>query len=443
MEVCSLPPNRWGLYEMHGNVDEWCEDHWHPNYDGAPSDGSAWVVGGGAFRVLRGGSWYSDARGVRAAYRYQIVPTLRVVNVGFRCVRGHTESRAAEPAVLTPGRALERRPSFEPPSRAIRVQHRLGNGPESAPLPQVPALILRSDREEIRLGRMVKPDWASGIGRDRFGLFADLTVPGRRTSDITQRLRWIPPGRFLLGSPEGEDGRFQDEGPVHPVTIAEGFWLFDTPCTQALWVAVTGFNPSRFVSSARPVECVDFRDVAEFFTNFNRIVPGFRLPSEAQWEYACRAGSNSGIFSGELTILGANNAPALDPVAWYAGNSGVGFELDNGNDSRDWPDKQYPHTHAGTRSVGRKAANPWGLYDMLGNVAEWCEDQWHSSYKGAPEDGSAWIDTSIASRADPLSHVVRGGSWSCGARDVRVAARACGGPSRLGDDLGFRCARIQ
>ena len=187
-------------------------------------------------------------------------------------------------------------------------------------------------------------------------------------------MRWIPPGRFLMGSLEDEAGRYDWEGPQHEVTIARGFWLFDTPCTQALWQAVMdGDNPSRFQSPDRPVENVSWNDVQEFLTRINKKVSGLDLvlPSEAQWEYACRAGTTTALYTGEIEILGERNAPALDPITWYGGNSGVGFELDNGYDSGDWPKKQYDHKRAGTRPVGLKAANPWGgLSDMLGNVWE-------------------------------------------------------------------------
>ncbi|MEE8525992.1 MAG: SUMF1/EgtB/PvdO family nonheme iron enzyme, partial [Thermoanaerobaculia bacterium] len=128
------------------------------------------------------------------------------------------------------------------------------------------------------------------------------------------------------------------------------------------------------------------------------------------------------------------NAPVLDAIAWYGGNSGVDFELEDGWDSSDWPEKQYPHVFAGTRPVAKKAPNPWGLYDMLGNVHEWCSDFWADSYEGAeivdpsgPEKGS--------------SRVIRGGSWISVARDVRAAYRDRYDPGYRDDGLGFRLAR--
>ena len=279
------------------------------------------------------------------------------------------------------------------------------------------------------------PDWASEWGHDRFGVYVAFTL-----DDVTQRLRWIPPGQFLMGSPAGEAGRYSDEGPQHEVLIAEGYWLFDTPCTQALWEAVMGENPSRFRSPTRPVEQVSYEDVQTFLQELNARVEGLNLslPSEAQWEYACRAGTTTATWAGDLTILGENNAPELDKIAWYGGNSGVGFELDNGYDSSGWPGKQHEHTRAGTQPVGEKAPNPWGLHDMLGNVWERCADHWHDNYAGAPTDGSAWID-----RTGAASRVIRGGSWSFGARYVRAASRFRYGPGSRDDYLGFRCARVQ
>jgi formylglycine-generating enzyme required for sulfatase activity len=260
------------------------------------------------------------------------------------------------------------------------------------------------------------PDWASAWGQDRFGVYVAFQIGA-----ATQRLRWIPPGRFWMGSPEDEAGRGEDEGPRHEVTLESGFWLFDTPCTQALWEAVMGGNPSRFVSPTRPVEQVSFEDAERFLARVNERVPKLDLvlPSEAQWEYACRAGTETASYAGAMSIVGEHNAPVLDAIAWYGGNSGIGFELENGEDSSDWPEKQYDHAKAGTRPVGLKAPNPWGLHDMLGNVWEW---------------------TGTAGAAD---RVFRGGSWHGHARSVRAASRSHSAPSYRDGRNGFRCARVQ
>jgi formylglycine-generating enzyme required for sulfatase activity len=278
------------------------------------------------------------------------------------------------------------------------------------------------------------PVWATGWGQDSHGVFVEFAV-----DTVSQRLRWIPPGRFQMGSPESEPGRFDSEGPQHAVTISRGFWLFDTPCTQALWQVVMGDNPSRFKSPDRPVERVSWNDIQDFLTRINRRLPGvdLGLPSEAQWEYACRAGTATALYTGDIEILGENNAPALDPIAWYGGNSGVDFDLKgDGHDSKDWPGKQYPHEKAGTHPVRHKRPNPWGLHDMLGNVWEWCEDGQRTYEAKAATDPLGSLE------AGGL-RVVRGGSWSDYARDARAACRDQSPPDGRDDYLGFRCARVQ
>ncbi|MBF0399829.1 MAG: formylglycine-generating enzyme family protein [Magnetococcales bacterium] len=275
------------------------------------------------------------------------------------------------------------------------------------------------------------------MGRDRVGLWVTITLAADGGKPVTQRLRWIPPGRFWMGSPADEPGWYEREGPQHPVTLRQGYWLFDTPCTQGLWQAVMGNNPSRFQSPDRPVERVSWNDVQAFLEKINRRVPGLELalPSEAQWEYACRAGTTTPIYTGELAILGANNAPALDPIAWYGGNSGVGFEREDGEKSSAWPEKQYPHEQAGTRPVARKDPNPWGLYDMLGNVFEWCADGMRSYSPDAVEDP-------VGETAVGVGRVVRGGSWILDARSVRAAYRYARSPVDRHRDIGFRCSRV-
>ena len=224
------------------------------------------------------------------------------------------------------------------------------------------------------------PNWTSDYGTDEIGPWVEFAVIDADGAMIRQRMRWIGPGRFRMGSPEDEPGRYDNEGPRHEVRISEGFWLFDTPVTQALWEAVMGGNPSRFADRKRPVEQVSWDEASEFLQKINSRIPGLELvlPTEAQWEYACRAGTETATYVGPIDILGDNNAPILDAIAWYGGNSGVGFELENGYDSSDWPGKQYDHSRAGTHPVGQKLPNGWGLYDMLGNVWEWCADDLRS-----------------------------------------------------------------
>jgi formylglycine-generating enzyme required for sulfatase activity len=318
------------------------------------------------------------------------------------------------------------------------------------------------------------PDWASGWGQDTYGVYVEFTV-----KDVTQRLRWVPMGAFLMGAPPREDatpakepdvprprtlldrllGRtsaqanagprpsavpaepsFDWEHPQHFVLIRQGYWLMDTPVTQGLYEAVAGENPSRFKSADRPVEQVSWEEAQAFILALNEQVAGLalRLPSEAEWEYACRAGTRTATYAGSMEIVGERNAPVLNDIAWYGGNSGVGFELADGHDSSGWKEKQFEHSTAGTRPVRLKKPNALGLYDMLGNVWEWCEDHWHGSYDGAPGDGRAWLDADADSAA---FRVIRGGSWLDFARSVRSASRYRFVPQFRSVSLGFRCAR--
>lgn len=282
------------------------------------------------------------------------------------------------------------------------------------------------------LGDGLPAAWAVEWGADRAGRFMGFAVEG-----VVQRMRWIPPGRFWMGSPASEAGRLDDEGPRHEVEISRGFWLADTPCTQELWEVVMGSNPSRFKSPERPVEQVSWEDCQAFLQRLEARVPGLggRLPTESEWEYACRAGTDTATWAGDLTLRGANDAPELDEIAWYGGNSGHGYELPEGEGSRDWREKQYPHEQAGTRSVRGRKANPLGLHDMLGNVYEWCAD-WYGPY-----DATRAIDP-----AEPLSgtsRVLRGGSWDSYARYVRAAQRLAPAPGYRNSDIGFRLARGQ
>jgi formylglycine-generating enzyme required for sulfatase activity len=244
----------------------------------------------------------------------------------------------------------------------------------------------------------IPPEWADEWGQDRHGGWCSF-----RVGDATQRMRWIPPGRFRMGSLDHDKERFDWEGPQREVAIETGFWIFETPCTQALWQTVMGNNPSRFQAPDRPVESVSWNDAKDFIRGLRKRLRelALDLPSEAQWEYACRAGSKTARYRDDL-----------DAIAWYAGNS-----------------------EGSTHPVREKEPNEWGLYDTLGNVWEWCQDPWSAIARG-PEANAAAI---IAS----AHRVVRGGSWYGVARDVRAAYRNPGAPSYRVADLGFRCAEFR
>ena len=209
----------------------------------------------------------------------------------------------------------------------------------------------------------------------------------------------IPAGSFQMGSNNGND----DEKPIHSVTLTKPFYLQTTEVTQGQWRAVMGDNPSRFKKGDDyPVEQVSWNDVQEFLRKLNALDPGknYRLPTEAEWEYACRAGT-TGERYGEL-----------DAIAWYRDNSG-----------------------GQTHPVGEKHPNTWGLYDMLGNVLEWCAD-W---YGGDYDANSPATDP----RGPSSGHgrVLRGGSWDDVDSNVRSAFRDRYLPGHRYNDNGFRCAR--
>lgn len=264
------------------------------------------------------------------------------------------------------------------------------------------------------------PVWASDFGEDQYGTFIEFTI-----GSVKQRMQWIPPGVFLMGSPKEESGRCDYEVAPCLVFIDEGYWMFNTPCTQALWQEVMGYNDSRFRTPDRPVETIDWEEVQRFIWKLNIKLPGIdvNLPTEAQWEYSCRAGSKTAIYTGNMEILGEKNSPDLEPIAWYGGLR---------DKLTDDPVK------FGTQPVGLKVPNKWGLYDMLGNVNELCIDNWYwVSEDSPPRNGCPFlVDPNLLPEA--YYRVIRGGSWESDAYEVRSAHRD---RTKYGteDTLGFRC----
>ncbi|MBF0148234.1 MAG: formylglycine-generating enzyme family protein [Magnetococcales bacterium] len=283
--------------------------------------------------------------------------------------------------------------------------------------------------EEVLMVRRV--DSRGGVTDEplRFEIFEDYV------NGLNMRFKLIPEGRFFMGSPEGEYGRDSDES-LHEVALTRPFYLQDTPVTQGQWEAVMGENPSHFKGggSECPVESVSWEDCQEFIRRLNAREGGhhYRLPTEAEWEYACRAGSDTAVYNGPLIIIGKSNAPGLDEIAWYSGNSGVDYP---GGVESDWPEMQYPASHSGTHPVRQKVPNAWGLYDMLGNVWEWCQDWYDGKYYA----NSPCVDP----QGPPMGsrRVYRGGSWYNSPANVRSAHRSSNDPGDRHNNLGFRLAR--
>lgn len=213
----------------------------------------------------------------------------------------------------------------------------------------------------------------------------------------------VPGGDFLMGSPENEPGRSAQDGQQHRVTI-RSFYIGKYEVTQRQWRAVMGDNPSHFKGDDLPVENVSWNDAKEFCRRLSRMTSvEYRLPTEAEWEYACRA-KTTGAYAGDL-----------DAMAWYHKNS----------DSKTHP-------------AGQKRPNAFGLYDMHGNVWEWCEDDWHRDYTGAPTDGAAWVDRPPKRG---LYRVNRGGGWDSVADVCRSALRNISPADSRYYTGGFRLAR--
>jgi eukaryotic-like serine/threonine-protein kinase len=246
------------------------------------------------------------------------------------------------------------------------------------------------------------------------------TRPGRAayfTEDLGDGIELqmvsIPGGEFVMGSPANEEGRWDNEGPQRTVTIP-AFFMGRFVITQAQYQRLMGENPSRFNDNGanRPVEKVSWRDAVAFCEKLSQQTGRtYRLPSEAEWEYACRAGSTTPFHFG----------PTITPdLANYNGT----YTYGNG------PEGVYREQ---TTEVGSFPPNGFGLYDMHGNVWEWCADHWHNNYEGAPTDGTSWLSSDEAAR-----RIIRGGSWLNSPRYCRSAFRNSFEPGNGFNDVGFR-----
>ncbi len=260
------------------------------------------------------------------------------------------------------------------------------------------AFVIQKEKKAQLVAAEEKAKLTAEIGAGRVGATLGVPLAGK----LVMPFAFCPAGSFTMGSPPAEDGRSDDENQVS-VTLSKAFWMAKTEVTQAQWRAVMGSDPSRFKGDNLPVENVSWDDAQEFIkkVNYSGVLPeGWKmaLPTEAQWEYACRAGE-TGPYSGGT----------IEQVAWYSINSGI---------------KTHP--------VGTKKPNAWGLYDMHGNVWEWCADWYYFQSGGTNPSGPS----------SGVYRVFRGGSWGIHAADCRAAYRGWITPDVRGNALGFRPALV-
>jgi formylglycine-generating enzyme required for sulfatase activity len=242
-------------------------------------------------------------------------------------------------------------------------------------------------------------------------------------ANVTLRMMLIPAGKFLMGSPDDEPERYDREGPQHEVTIPT-FFLAKYPVTQEQWRIVAGLpqiqhelnpDPSHFKGDRRPVEQVSWYEAVEFCARLSRHTGRpYRLPTEAEWEYACRAGTTTPFHFGETITPELAN---YDGKYTYA----------------DGPKGEYREETTPVDHFG--IANDFGLCDLHGNVYEWCQDHWHENYQGAPTDGSAWLTDN-----ENAEHIVRGGCWDDFPDFCRSAYRFYLNPAYGNNSFGLRVA---
>ena len=358
--VGSYPPNAWGLYDMHGNVYEWCLDWWKEDL-GSSAVTDPKGPNSGSYRVLRGGSWNVGALYCRSAYRYYASSSNRNVGFGFRVVL----------------------------------------------LPKI-----ESDYLVVNLNTgAVTPSSTA----------PDLSDDTCRTTELW--LRRIPKGTFTMGSPVGEVGRYSNET-QHQVTLTEDFYIGVFEITQKQYSLIYGGNPSVYKGDTRPVERVSYDTIrgtgssigwpasdhavdGDSFLGKLRAKTGktFDLPTEAQWEYACRAGTTTALNTGK-NLTPTERDFAMDEAGRYNYNQNDGMGGYSSN-----------HT-----KVGSYLPNAWGLYDMHGNVREWCLDRYQ-------EDLGSSAVTDPKGPNSGSARVVRGGCWYNHARGCRSARRNSCGPS--------------
>ena len=429
--------NAWGLFDMHGNVWEWVLDWYGADYYSVSPSFDPGGPDAGTKRVMRGGDFRIAADGVRSARRFNAAPSAPRENIyGFRVVLDQT---IPQPQVIPQALAVNSRIS-----QSKFELRNLGSGElEWTVTEQASWLTLSAGGSNTETGSMSgrgdveftvhtsgvglsEGEWREqihiGTNGGNLSVVVDMRVreaievplPGGATMTFV----WIDPGLFQMGSPVEEAGRYSDEGPMREVEISEGFYLGRYETTQEQWTSVMKTSPwlgQELVQEApdKPATYISWEDVQQFVTKLNDFEgdTAYRLPTEAEWEYAARAGNQ------ERWSFGADDAN-LDVYAWHQTNA---FNLV----------KYAP-------SVGGRLPSAWELYDMHGNVWEWVQDYYHASYYEVGES----VDPQGPEEGE--FRVIRGGAFFDLVRDLRSARRAGYLTERgFGPGVGVRLVRTR
>ena len=414
VDVGQYAANTWGFFDMHGNVWEWVHD-WKGIYP-AGSQTNPEGPASGSYRVGRGGSWGSDGTSLRSAKRTNNIPSYRNNSLGFRVGFQAVQQDTVNPELELFGGAVITREAGQAWAEPGVAAHDARDGNLTANVTVTGTVDVNST------GTYVLTYSVADAAGNTDSKTRTVTVTGGRSVDlnatVAMDMLWVPAGTFTMGSPTSEAGRGTNET-EHNVTLTKGFYLGKYEVTQAQYEAVTGSNPSEFNTTGngnRPVEKVNWTEAVAFCTqlttqeqNAGRLPAGWAyvLPTEAQWEYACRAGTTT-AYSWGNTIASSNANYNWDGT----GTTGSDFKQ--------------------TRDVGQYAANPWGFFDMQGNVWEWTADWYQAAYPS----GNPVVDPT--GPASGSYRVLRGGSWDTVGSYLRSARRGYVTPSSRHINLGFR-----
>ena len=444
--------NALGLHDMAGNVWEWCQDWYSDTYYASSPLFHPTGPTTGTYRVLRGGNWGNSSLASRASVRFPVLPYDADKGKGFRVARTadiiyissvtpNSGATAGGTAITITGANLTGATSVTIggvaatnvvvlSSTTITAVTPAGTVGAASVAVTTPGGTATATNAFLYIA-VVVPTWATLLeaGPDpavvtNANLRAAIVASGFawRIKDTSSNIEMllVPGGTFTMGcSVSGQCGCISDESPTHQVTLTQAFYMGRYEVTQAQWTAKMGSNPSNFSgysdSPSRPVEKVSWDMIASGSTSFMSLT-GFRLPTEAEWEYAYRAATTTAFHGWAQTPTGTNIDTYLSIIAWYSDNNGA-----SGSSTY------------GTKAVGGKQANTLGLHDMAGNVLEWCQD-WNGAYSSA----------SVTNPTGPTTgsnRLLRGGGWLFSSCICRASGRYSYTPDTIYNYLGFRVVR--